>query len=156
MRKLTIAAIGLAALAFLAEGALAETILLKGKYTAQQIKTACDNAGGAYNTGQPYRPGHSGYQCSTNKGNVTCDADGVCTGTCNKCGARLTPGIGIRSVLGGGTAGVKQTTGGQAGPNTTLQPARPGALAPRIAPPGSTFQPLPQSGPVLKGGGRQQ
>jgi hypothetical protein len=47
----------------------------------------CVNAGGTDTAGV----GKGGYGCKTSKGDVECDKNGNCTGTCSNCSASINP-----------------------------------------------------------------
>jgi len=84
-RKSVVLALTLVILGFLSAGAWAGTIKLTGTYSSSQIDLAGINANGTVTAGT----GPGGYGCKTSKGEVSCTADGKCTGTCQACGARL-------------------------------------------------------------------
>jgi hypothetical protein len=97
---------------------------LSGTHTAGQIKASCDaSPGGIYNNG-PY-----GASCISDKGLVTCDPKGKCTGSCAKCAdARPVP-TGTMPVGGAGTTGNQKGTVQALPPATRLKPVFAGALA---------------------------
>jgi hypothetical protein len=80
---LAAATLAMATLGFVGD-ASAGTIKLNGNYNVGTVGTDCVNAGGDTTKGM----GPGGYGCKTPKGEVSCTAKGVCTGTCQACGAQ--------------------------------------------------------------------
>jgi hypothetical protein len=60
----------------------AGTISLKGRHGEGDVMLACVMADGTPTEGT----GPRGYGCKTPKGEVSCTAQGKCTGTCTACG----------------------------------------------------------------------
>jgi hypothetical protein len=125
MRRYAIAFAGIVIAATAATAAEAGTIKLQGTYTASQIDLACIDNGGTVTAGT----GAGGFGCKTDKGEVSCTKEGQCTGTCERCGARLAGG-GKRQLLGGiltdSLLSAGQPSGGQQGSGgATLQMQRP-------------------------------
>ena len=89
---LAAAALAMATLGFVGD-ASAGTIKLNGKYSLGTVGEDCLNAGGPTTSGT----GKDGYGCKTPKGEVSCTAKGVCTGTCQAC--RLGGSASIRNIL---------------------------------------------------------
>jgi hypothetical protein len=83
--------------AVVASAAGAATIKLTGQYQRWQIETKCLGTNdGVVTSGT----GEGGYGCKTKKGEVSCDKDGHCTGTCGNCGSAGAPGRrGIGAIL---------------------------------------------------------
>lgn len=83
--------------AVMASAAGAATIKLTGQYKQWQIETTCmGTKDGVVTPGA----GPGGYGCKTSKGEVSCDKDGHCTGTCGNCGSAAAPGRrGIGGIL---------------------------------------------------------
>jgi hypothetical protein len=97
---------------------------LSGTYTAGQIKASCDaSPGGIYNNG-PY-----GASCISDKGSVTCDPKGKCTGSCAKCADAGPMPSGTMPVGGVGAAGNQRGTVRALPPASRLKPVFVGALA---------------------------
>ena len=105
-RLAVLAVLAVVGIMLLADAGPAATRRLSGTYTAAQIKASCDaSPGGIYNNG-PY-----GASCISDKGSVTCDPKGRCTGSCAKCAnARPIP-TGTMPVVGAGTSGNQKGTG---------------------------------------------
>jgi hypothetical protein len=125
MRRCAIVFAGLVIAAMAATAALAGTIKLQGTYSAGQIDLACIDNGGTVTAGT----GAGGFGCKTDKGEVSCTKEGQCTGTCEKCGARMT-GPGKRQLLHGiltdALLSAEQPGGGlQGSGGATLQVQRP-------------------------------
>lgn len=78
----------LGTLAFVAAPAVAGTIKLKASMT--QVDDACLANNATFTSGS----GPGGYGCKTDKGEISCDKDGNCTGTCENCGGKAAPGKG--------------------------------------------------------------
>jgi len=78
--------LGVVVLAVFAVGsphaAWAKTIKLKGRVSSDTVGVDCILADGTFTPGK----GPGGYGCKTPKGEVSCTADGKCTGTCEACG----------------------------------------------------------------------
>lgn len=91
---LAAAALAMATLGFVGD-ASAGTAKLNGTYNVGAVGADCVNAGG--NTTKGTGPG--GYGCKTPKGEVSCTAQGVCTGTCQACGAQTGGSANIKSIL---------------------------------------------------------
>ena len=91
---LAAAALAMATLGFVGD-ASAGTIKLNGKYNPGTVGTDCINANGTSTTGT----GPGGYGCKTPKGEVSCTVKGVCTGTCQACGAQTGGSTNINSIL---------------------------------------------------------
>jgi len=105
----------LAALTVFSDGANAGTVVLKGTYSKDTVKTDCANAGGTF---QEFNSG--GYGCQGPGGNVYCNKSGGCVGNCEKCGRTS----GIIGVVTGqrGTVGTAPTTGGSTTTGPTVPP----------------------------------
>ena len=132
-------AAGMLVVAVSGPAAFAGTIKLKA--TSGQVGLACIDAGGTYTQGT----GTGGYGCKTAKGEVSCDKDGNCTGTCGNCqqrvvvsgGGRLQGGLG--QVLANKFAKSPTTDAGKPvrGPAAGILDSRPDLSQPGPAATGS-------------------
>ena len=108
----------------LADAGSAATRRLSGTYTAAQIKASCDAAPrGIYNNGP------AGASCISDKGSVSCDPEGKCTGSCAKCADARPMPIGTMPVGGAGTTGNQKGTVHALPGAGRLKPVFAGALA---------------------------
>jgi hypothetical protein len=103
MRVAFFAVLAIAGTMLLADSSSAATRSLSGTHTAGEIKAACDTAPGGVYYGPG--PGGSGYGCVGDKGSVSCDSKGKCTGTCPKCANVMPTANGNSPAGGAGTAG---------------------------------------------------
>lgn len=145
-------AIGLAAtvVSFMTHSAAAEQVEIKGKYTAGQIKTACDNAGGSFSLDK--NPGSAvvnGYSCTKNN----CDGQGgqcivACDAKTQQCGGqipRLVPRMpdtpfGVLTMSSGRTSGPPGPGLLQPAPDGAPQgPTGPGTPKPTAPPAGKLY-----------------
>ena len=90
---LATAVLAMAMLGFVGD-ASAGTKQLVNKHSSGAVAVACGEAGGTYTTTSA-----GGYGCKTSKGEVKCNKDKTCTGTCAACGKRLI-GPFLKGVLG--------------------------------------------------------
>jgi hypothetical protein len=103
MRKALVSVIIAGVFALTAPAALSATVKLAGTHTIGQILQACILSEGGH-AQQTAGTGPGGYGCRTDKGEVSCDRDGHCTGTCDNCGNASAPGTGgIRAILSAST-----------------------------------------------------
>jgi len=112
MRKAMLLVFALSFLGLIADGAWAKAIPISGTHSANEIKTACDKAGGEYNTLEGGGWGCTNNNCDGKGGkcSVGCDANGKCNGSTP---AQTTPSKGVFDIL----KGTRGTTSG-----TTLAP----------------------------------
>jgi hypothetical protein len=80
--KATLFLFALILFAFAPAASWAATIPLKGLYGRSVVAHDCADIGGEQTSGI----GPNGYGCKTAKAEVTCNADGQCTATCDTCG----------------------------------------------------------------------
>jgi hypothetical protein len=96
----------LAAYCFLSGGVWAGTIKLKANQTLVEMRCMVNTDGkGVLTSGK----GAGGYGCKTAKGEVSCTAEGDCTGTCQGCGSKVvvSPNVTVpfAEILGSKTVG---------------------------------------------------
>jgi hypothetical protein len=104
-RLAVLAVLAIVGTMLLADAGSAATRRLSGTYTAGQIKASCDaSPRGIYNNGP------NGASCISDKGSVTCDPKGKCTGSCAKCANARPMPSGTMPVGGAGTAGNQRGT----------------------------------------------
>ena len=109
--------------------AIAATVVISGTHSASSIKAACDGAGGVFQSGS------SGYFCHAEKGSVTCDLKGKCTGNCGNCAA--TPGASRGTIEGT----LRSPVGGVAVKQVTSTPTKPTAGPVRVNQPVTVSKP---------------
>ena len=91
---------------------------IKFKATSLQVDLACLNYSGGATATAGNGPG--GYGCKTDKGEVSCDKNGNCTGTCEKCGTRIKVGQGtVRQALANSVNVIDGSQGQPSGPKRT-------------------------------------
>jgi hypothetical protein len=73
-------ALAVAATLMVADTRPADAYSLKGGHTPGEIAGACFKAGGTFTSGSA-----GSYSCQTANGEVRCDKDGYCNGSCEKC-----------------------------------------------------------------------
>jgi hypothetical protein len=80
--------------ALLADASSAATRKLSGSYSRSQVEAACDASGGGFYGNAPGGGTKGGgYGCVTASGQVDCDKNGKCTGTCSKCTSVVKGGV---------------------------------------------------------------
>src|SRR3954463_4902543 len=84
MHRAVVIASAFVTFGFLAGESWAGSISLQDRYIRVHILRACFEANGQSTGGT----GPGGYGCKTSKGQVSCTAEGKCTGTCQACGRR--------------------------------------------------------------------
>jgi hypothetical protein len=113
-----VAVLASTAAALLVDASSAATRKLSGSYSRSQVEAACEASGGGFYGNPPGGGTKSGaYGCVTASGQVDCDKNGKCTGTCSKCTSVVKGGIngvlrppasaGATSAAGGTTNGNK-------------------------------------------------
>jgi hypothetical protein len=137
MRKTFVCLIAAGVCIVVAAPAVAGTVKITGKYTLGQIEQRCL----ATDTGRVTSgTGPGGYGCKTDKGEVSCDKNGNCTGTCQNCGGKAASSRGgMGGVLANAPAGKVQ-------PLTPQKVTRPTTTAPT--------QPLKQQRTTTTSGSR--
>src|SRR5690348_237817 len=93
--KMVAACTVLFTLGLLMDGALAKDITLSGTHSPGEIRKTCDDNGGTYYSGG----GGNSYGCQGQKGSVSCDSNGKCTGSCAKCGTAQRGSGGVKGIL---------------------------------------------------------
>jgi hypothetical protein len=121
MRKTLVCLIAVGMFGVVAAPAIAGTVKLTGKYGKSYIEARClGNETGRPTSGS----GPGGYGCKTNKGEVSCDKNGNCTGTCQNCGGKA-------AAAKGGMGGIlTNAPGGKVQPLTPQKTTRPTTTAP--------------------------